>query len=609
MNPQKSSKRRMIAKFLEGSMHIFIIALLFSILNTVFNTIAPQIFRLTVDSIIGGQEANIPSWLKSIISVDWLTNNPQKALILAAAAVMVTAVLSGICSFFSRVGLATGSENFVKSLRDRLYEHIQKLPFSWHVQNKTGDIIQRCTSDVEVIRNFVCIQLIDIFRTTFLIVLSISIMFSMNWKISMVVVVFIPVVMTYSGVFYSKIARRFQDADEAEGGLSAVVQENLTGVRVVRAFGRERFEIERFDEKNNFFSNLWIKLGALMSTYWSLGDLITGIQILTVITLGVLETVNGSISLGEFLAFVSYNSSLVWPVRGLGRILSEMSKAGVSIDRVAYILNAEEEKDTPQSIEPPMSKDICFENINFTYEGELPILQNINFTIPAGKTFAILGGTGSGKSTLMHLLNRLYDLPPECGRITVGGVDIRNISRDHLRSNIGMVLQEPFLYSRTIQENIGIAKRESSLEEIREAAQTACVDDAIENFTSGYETIVGERGVTLSGGQKQRVAIARMLMQHTEIMVFDDSLSAVDSETDAKIRKELNEKSGDSTVVLISHRINTLMQADCIMVLDHGKVADMGTHEELIAHDGIYRDIYDIQMNSADRALLEGGNE
>ena len=237
------------------------------------------------------------------------------------------------------------------------------------------------------------------------------------------------------------------------------------------------------------------------------------------------------------------------------------------------------------------------------------MLDDVTFTIPAGSTFAILGGTGSGKTTLMHLLNRLYDLEPGCGRITIGGVDISRIGRGYLRKNVAIVLQEPFLFSRTIRENIGITAqerdRDAMLEYVRAAARSACVDEAIEGFAQGYETVVGERGVTLSGGQKQRVAIARMLTQNAPVMIFDDSLSAVDAETDAKIRQQLKEKMGSATTILISHRITTLMQADRILVLDNGRVADLGTHEELIARPGIYRDIYEIQMNNADRELLQ----
>ena len=600
----KSSRMRLIAHFLRGSLRMFLVALVFSMLNTAFNALTPMIIRTTVDSVIGGEPYALPDWLILFLGLDGRTG-VVSALLLAAAAVMIVSALSGVCNYVSRMQTAKGSETFIKSLRDRLYEHIQKLPFAWHTKHQTGEIIQRCTSDVEVVRNFVTLQLLEVFRTVFLIGLSMALMLSMNVKITLVALAFLPVIMGYSGFFYSRIARRFRTADEAEGELSGVVQENLTGVRVVRAFGREQFEIQRFDEKNNRFASLWVRLGRLLSAYWGIGDLITGLQILTVIVLGVMETVNGSITVGEFLALVSYNASLAWPVRGLGRILSEMSKAGVSIDRVGYILDAEEEQDSADALEPPLDGDIVFDHVRFAYEEQAPVLKDVSFTIPAGSTFAILGGTGSGKSTLMHLLDRLYDLPEEGGSITIGGVDIRQIRRSWLRRNIGMVLQEPFLFSRTIRENIAATRPGAEFADIRRAADVACVDGAIVDFAEGYDTIVGERGVTLSGGQKQRVAIARMLMQQAPVMIFDDSLSAVDAETDAQIRAALREHETGSTVILISHRITTLMQASRILVLDGGRVAQMGTHEELIAQEGIYKSIYDIQMSSDDRALLE----
>lgn len=602
---KRGGKARLILRFLKGNILLLIVGIGFSMFNTAFNAITPQIIRTTVDSVIGGAPFGIPAWLMQALRLNPAEENKLKLLLLAAGAILAVSILSGICSYISRMQIAKGCESFVKSLRDTLFAHIQRLPFMWHTQHQTGEIIQRCTSDVEVIRNFVSKQLIEVFHTLFLVTLSLIIMFSMNVKVTLVALSYIPIVIAYSCIFYSKIGHRFLHADEAEGELSSVVQENLTGVRVVRAFGRERFEIDRFDEKNENLASLWIRLGRLMSAYWAIGDLITGLQILTVIVVGVVQTVNGGITLGEFLAFTTYNFTMIWPIRGLGRILSEMSKAGVSIDRVRYILDSEEEQDAADALKPKMSGDIAFHHVNFTYEGESPVLQDIDFTIPAGSTFAILGGTGSGKSTLMHLLNRLYDLPPECGSITIDGVDISQIDRQYLRQNIGMVLQEPFLFSRTILENISATRPKASLDEVRYAAETACVSDAVEGFPNGYETIVGERGVTLSGGQKQRVAIARMLMQEAPIMVFDDSLSAVDSETDAEIRAALKENRTASTVILISHRITTLMQADKILVLENGRIEEMGTHEELLLKNGIYRSIYDIQMSSDDRALVE----
>lgn len=597
-NKKKAGKAAMIFRFLKPCLPLMLTGLFFSAMITVCQVFIPQVIRISVDGVLGSDLSKIPEWVKAFLSEETIRENPGKMLTIAALAVILLAAINIAANYYSKVFAAKGSESFVKGMRDQLYDHIQKLPYSWHVKNQTGDIIQRCTSDVDVVRNFVTNQLMEVFRIIFLIVFYMVIMFSMNVKISLIAVSFFPIVILYSGYFFSKIAQHFQEADEAEGILSSVVQENLTGVRVVRAFGRESFERKRFDEKNERFAGLWIYLGKFLSLYWSIGDLITGIQILTVICMGVLFTVDGNLTVGEFIAFVSYNSSMAWPVRSLGRIISEMSKAGVSIDRIAYILDEKEEDDRPGVTKPAINKDIVFDKVNFKYEEGAAVLKDVSFTVPAGKTFAILGNTGSGKSTLVHLLNRLYDLPDGCGKITIGGVDIRDIDRQYLRSQIGMVLQEPFLYSGSIKENVGITKESSAFDDIREACEIACVDSAIDSFTDGYETIVGERGVTLSGGQKQRVAIARMLVEHTPVMIFDDSLSAVDAQTDAMIREALKKRMAGTTVILIAHRITTLMQADCIMVLEDGAVAEMGSHEQLMEHHGIYRRIYDIQMNT-----------
>ena len=597
-NKKKAGKAAMIFRFLKPCLPLMLTGLFFSAMITVCQAFIPQVIRISVDGVLGSDLSKIPEWVKALLSEETIRENPGKMLTIAALAVILLAAINIAANYYSKVFAAKGSESFVKGMRDQLYDHIQKLPYSWHVKNQTGDIIQRCTSDVDVVRNFVTNQLMEVFRIIFLIVFYMVIMFSMNVKISLIAVSFFPIVILYSGYFFSKIAQHFQEADEAEGILSSVVQENLTGVRVVRAFGRESFERKRFDEKNERFAGLWIYLGKFLSLYWSIGDLITGIQILTVICMGVLFTVDGNLTVGEFIAFVSYNSSMAWPVRSLGRIISEMSKAGVSIDRIAYILDEKEEDDRPGVTKPAINKDIVFDKVNFKYEEGAAVLKDVSFTVPAGKTFAILGNTGSGKSTLVHLLNRLYDLPDGCGKITIGGVDIRDIDRQYLRSQIGMVLQEPFLYSGSIKENVGITMESSAFDDIREACEIACVDSAIDSFTDGYETIVGERGVTLSGGQKQRVAIARMLVEHTPVMIFDDSLSAVDAQTDAMIREALKKRMAGTTVILIAHRITTLMQADCIMVLEDGAVAEMGSHEQLMEHHGIYRRIYDIQMNT-----------
>ena len=599
-------KAKLVVRYLRPVAWLFALGLLMSLFSQVFNALIPQIVRVTVDSVLGTEKPQLPAALAGALPIEALRADPAMALVWAAGAVVLFAVLRGFAIFGQRIFLARGSEGFVKGIRDELFSHIQRLPFAWHTAHQTGEMIQRCTSDVEVVRTFVCTQLVEVIRTVILVAVYLYAMFSMNVKLSLVSLAFIPVVALSSGLFYGRIAARFKVADEAEGELTTMVQENLTGVRVVRAFGRESFELGKFNEKNDRFSELWIKLGRVLAVYWASGTLLTCLQVMVILILGVVEAVRGELTLGGFLAFVSYNSTLAWPVRSLGRVLADMSKAGVSMDRVAYILRAEEERELPGAAEAPMDGDIVFSHVSFGYEGQ-EVLRDVSFTVPAGSTFAILGGTGSGKSTLVHLLDRLYDLGEGQGEITIGGRDIRLIERGYLRRNIGLVLQEPFLFSRTIRENIAAPRPGAAEAEIRRAAAIACVDEAVSEFPDGYDTLVGERGVTLSGGQKQRVAIARMLISGAPVMVFDDSLSAVDSETDAKIRAALRESLGRATVILISHRITTLMQAERILVLENGQVSDIGTHEELISRPGIYREIYDIQMSSDDRRLIEEG--
>lgn len=598
----KKSKNgfEVILPYTKGLKKYFLISAIAIVIRVFVNFSTPQVIRVTIDYIIKNERIALPQVLinmvNSIGGVEFLKHN----LWVPALAIVVLSLITCICDYANKVSISKGSEGIVRNLRNKLFDHIQKLPYSWHAKNQTGDTIQRATQDVDLVRRFISSQLAELFRVSMLIIIALILMFSMNVKLSLIALAYIPVVILYNGIFYGIVSKGFSKADEADGKLYATAQENLTGVRVVRAFGREKYEVDKFDKRNRAYSDLWINLGHKLSLYWSSGDLFSGLQVLTIIVMGTIEAVNGNITLGEFLAFVQYNSMLVWPIRAFGRVLSEMSKTKVSLKRISEILNEEEEVDDENALTPEIrGKDIEFKNVSFKYSDK-PIIDNLNFKIEAGKTFAILGGTGSGKSTIMHLLDRLYDIDDGCGQITIGGVDIKNIRLSHLRKNIGMVLQEPFLYSKTIGKNIAIQENETDIDMVKRVASIACVHDSVEGFTNGYETMVGERGVTLSGGQKQRVAIARMLMQNAPIMVFDDSLSAVDSETDAKIRHALKNNRKGATTILISHRVTTLMQADVIMVLDKGSIADIGTHEELLNRDGIYRSIYNVQMNTAD---------
>lgn len=603
MKEKARQERVLLWRFLAGAKRYFAASLLAAGITALADMVNPQIIRAAVDCAIGGKEGDFPRFVMGFVNSLGGFAYLGEHLWMMALAIVAVALVQVAAQYIFRVNNAKGTETLVKTMRDRLFCHIEGLPYAWHMKNRTGDIIQRCTSDIDTIKSFVSEQMTSIFRIVILLVLSVSFMLSMHLRLTLVALAPIPLVIGYSLWFHGRVQTGFAECDENEGKLSAMAQENLTGVRVVRAFGRERAEIDRFRNQNDHYTSLWERMAKVLSRFWVTSDVLSGIQIMLVVIFGAVFCVRGSLSEGEYIAFIAYNAMLVWPVRQLGRMISELSKAGVSLDRIAYIMNSPLEQEDSEAEEAPLDGDIRFENVSFSYDGGAPMLKNISFTMKAGTTLGILGGTGSGKSTMMLLLDKLYDLGPEDGRITIGGRDIRKIKTEHLRRGIGMVLQEPFLFSRTIAENIGIASPDMEMEAIRSAARAAALDDTVTSFAQGYDTVVGERGVTLSGGQKQRLAIARMLTRETPIMIFDDSLSAVDTQTDAKIRAAISQRFGKASVILISHRITTLSAADRILVLDRGRIVEEGTHEELKSGGGIYQKIYETQTGIREEAM------
>lgn len=598
---RNNSRLRLVSSFLDGSKRWFLAAILSTIGLALTNMLTPQIVRVTVDSVLGSEPFDLPPFLADLL------NRLGGAEVLREKLWMIGIVIVGIAvfgfAFFygSRVFNTKAAETLVKTMRDKVFRHLLALPDDWYGKNRTGDIIQRCTSDINMVKDFLSEQLVSVFRIVVMLALSLFFMFSLHVGLTLIALAGVPVLLTTSLIFHKKVSPEFEICDENEGKLSAIVQENLTGVRVVRAFGREVYEKEKFDNQNRYYMGLWDRVNKMFCRYWSVADLIANLQIMLLVVFGAVFAIRGELSAGAYIAFLSYNGYLTWPIRQLGRVISEMSKAGVSLRRIEGILNAapERDEDGAEHVTTDYRGDIAFDRVSFSFDGKTPVLEDVSFTVPAGCTVGILGGTGSGKSTLVRLLDRLYPLPEGSGTISVGGIDIRRLRAAELRSNIGFVLQEPYLFSRTIGENLRLAKQTASDAELRAAAHIACLDSAVESFPSGYDTFVGERGVTLSGGQKQRAAIARTLVQDTPILIFDDSLSAVDTETDATIRARLAGREGRATTLLISHRTATLMHTDRIVVLDRGRVAEIGTHEELLAKNGIYRRIYDIQNGGA----------
>lgn len=580
-------------KVMEGNRMLYVGAMISMALSAILSLFPPLVIGITVDSIIGDEPLIASPVVISIIEkVGGKTVLAQNLWICGLVLVLLN-MINGYFQYTRGKWSAQASEGIAMNIRNNLYDHIQNLPYDEHVKAETGDLIQRCTSDVETVRRFLAMQLVEMGRAIVLLTASLIFMFSLNVKMTWISMAVVPLIFIFSAIFFSKVKEAFKEADEAEGRLSTTLQENLTGVRVVRAFGRQAYEADKFDERNIEYTKLWHRLNRLMAIYWSTSDFLAMAQMAAVLIVGVYFATLGELTLGTLLAFMSYEGMLLWPVRQLGRILTDMGKTQVSLGRIKEIIEKPLEDMNEEGLRSPIDADIEFKDVYFEYDEGRPVLNNVSFKVKRGQTVAILGATGSGKSSLVHLLQRLYDY--QGGSITIGGVELKDINKRWLRQQVGIVLQEPFLFSKTIKDNIALAKKDAVDTEVYKAARIAAVHDVISEFENGYDTTVGERGVTLSGGQKQRVAIARTLILNSSILIFDDSLSAVDTETDNAIRLALNERSKDVTTFIISHRMTTISQADMILVMEDGEIVQRGTHEELLSQEGMYLRIWSIQ--------------
>lgn len=593
---------KLCKEFMKGNLLRYVGSIAAVLAGVAVSFLTPLILEETIDGVIGQKrELNLPGvlldWINARGGRDFLIEN----LWIMAGILVFFYILSGVIQYLRGRWVAEASESIAKNMRDALYSHLQTLPYDYHVKAQTGDLIQRCTSDVETIRRFLSSEVVDMFRSVLMVIIASVVMLRMNVKMTLMSLILVPPLMFFAYWFFKWVQRSFQSSDEAEGKMSAVLQENLSGVRVVRAFGRQNYEVEKFTKVNDDLYSKAIRVNNLLAVYWSGSDCLSMLQQGVTLVYGVFLAAQGEMLVGELTVFVSYISMLLWPIRQLGRNLSDLGKSIVSLDRIDEILSARSESDDSGAARPSLAEDITFEHVGFEYEAKNPVLRDVHFTAKQGETVAILGATGTGKSTLMLLLQKLYDV--KRGAIRIGGVDVRDIDRKYLRSRVGLVLQEPFLYSRSVRDNIRIVRPDAPDADVFAVAEAASAHKFIQEFENGYDTVVGERGVTLSGGQKQRAAIARMLTQSTPIMIFDDSLSAVDTETDAKIRAAIEKRFGSASIILISHRITTLQKADQILVLDHGRIAEQGTHDQLKKAGGIYQKIYEIQSLAGEEAV------
>ena len=601
--PQPKKPLQAMLALMRQNLSCYIGAMIATAMIVLIGFLTPILLAETIDSVLGTHPSTLPEFvLRPIQALGGRQFLVDHLWILGLVLVALN-LINGVFTYMKGRLNAVASENIALTLRERLYAHLQHLPFAYHAKAETGDLIQRCTSDVDTIRRFLSVQVMEVVNAVLMVVIALTILLGRSVKITLISMVLVPPLFLFAMWFFKMVHKHFRYSDEAEGRMSAVLQENLSGVRVVRAFGQQQREVEKFDRASADFRHKTKHLYDLLATYWGGGDAMSMAQSMITLLVCVMYASRGEITVGTLIVFTTYVSMLLFPIRQLGRILSDAGKSMVSMERIQDILNQPVEPDEPDALRPDLHGDIVFDHVSFAYpDDNVPVLKDVSFTIPAGCTAAVLGGTGSGKSTMMYLLQRLYE--PTSGTITIGGVNILDIDRSYLRSHVGLILQEPFLYSKTIRENVGIARREPEMPSIERAARIASASSFIAKADKGYDTLVGERGVTLSGGQKQRIAIARTLLKDNSILIFDDSLSAVDTETDAQIRAALSSEQKDVTTLIISHRVTTLSQADMILVLEDGRITQQGTHAELCRQPGLYQ-----RINSIQTALEEELND
>ena len=526
-----------------------------------------------------------------------LPNQPtSKTLILYGLSFIALAVVTGGFTFVSGSLAARTAEGLARRLRNNLFDHIQHLPFQYHDSTPTGELIERCTSDVDALRTFFADQVINAGQIVVLFTVNIGAIISISPVLALRSVLIIPLLVGISFFFFRRISDVYEAYQEQEAILSTTLQENLSGVRVVKAFARQEYEIEKFERENWEKFRRGRKLILMHALFWPSSDLLSSFQMILGLGLAALMTINTELTLGSYVAYAGMILWIIWPMRNLGRLIVQMSSGIVSFGRVKDVIKAEREE-MSVGIEPELANlhgAIHFAKVGFAYEGGAEVLHEIDLVCEPGQSIALLGTTGSGKTSLVNLLPRFYDYTS--GSLTLDGVELKDYSKRFLRRSIGIVEQEPFLFSRTIRENITLGVgRDVSDEEVVEAARSAAIHETILTFPQGYDTLVGERGVTLSGGQKQRVAIARTILKDPRILILDDSTSSVDTLTEFEIRSALEQLMVGRTSFIIAHRIQSVMNADQIVVMEGGRIVQRGSHSDLIRQGGIYREIHAMQ--------------
>lgn len=591
----KDSTIRHFFSFYHDQLKYFISAVICIVIAAICNMLIPLMIGFTVDQVLMNKENNFPFFPEALYEKiggrEYLLSN---LFVLGLILVAIT-LLRGICEFIADIHMGKVAENGTEKMRKKLFSHLQKLPYAWHAKAETGDIVQRCTSDVEVIRRFLQMRFLQIINCVTMIAISVSVMIALDIPLSLVALSVTPILFITSIRYFKKRRAGFEKWDETEGRLSSRLQENLSGMRIIKAFGRKKYELEQLEETHQQLFDYGIKQYNIMADFWFVSDLLSNSELALIVIIGTIRVIDYGLSLGILLVFISYADRLLMNLRILARVIADIGRSQISFGRLEEILKAKPEPSDAGLKEPKLTGNITFENVSFQYpDGNEPVLQDINLEIKSGQTIGILGPTGSGKSSLLLLLQKLYE--PDKGILSFDGIPVNEINRYALRKQVGLILQESYIYSRSIGENIRLPNPKATKENVQYYARIAHLDNDIKEFSEGYDTIVGEKGVTLSGGQKQRLAIARTLIRNCPILIFDDSLSAVDTETDKEIRHSLTMRPEGTTTIIVSHRISSLFEADRIFVIEDGRITQSGTHDELLTQKGsLYQRVYAIQ--------------
>ena len=582
-----------------GSRGRYALAVAALVVASCFLYLAPLIPKAVIDGVLTNATPDDPLVQVPLRLMGGRDLVAEHLWIPALGMVGLTAIAGGATYLRARWS-AMASEAIVRRLRDRVYDHLQRLSCAYFDRAQTGDLIQRCTSDVDTVRVFLANHVVEIGRALIMFFVPLPLMIHIDGRMTAVAVVGLPIIVAFSTVFFLRVRSAFEKTDQAEGAMTTSIQENLTGIRVVRAFGRRDHEADQFAHRNTTHRHLDEGLYRIMAVFWSVSDLLTFAQSALVVGAGVYWVSAGTLSVGAFFFFLTAVGMFMYPLRQMGRIVADLGKATVALGRLQEILDAPvESAPRPVASDLDLHGHIVFDRVTFRYGPDTaPALDALSLEIEPRSTVAFVGASGAGKSTLIALLLRLYD--PQSGSIRLDGHDLATFDRIDVRRRLATVLQQPFLYSRSLVDNLKLGRPDATLDDVVAATRIAGVHTTIEGFDDGYDTAVGEGGVTLSGGQRQRVALARALLQRPAVLILDDALSAVDTETETAILEALADRRGQQTTILIAHRLSTVALADWIFVLDAGRLVQQGAHRTLIEEGGPYADLWQLQTTGAD---------